>query len=60
MDITTEKSSMHCKLCRLELSSDQQIHGRNYCDGCLLKISHAGNISVFDTVKDHMEANDEL
>jgi|TARA_R110001606_G_scaffold77174_5_gene178365 hypothetical protein len=55
INITTEKSSMHCKLCNFELTSDQQIHGRNYCDNCLLKIDHDGKVSVFATVKKKME-----
>ena len=55
MDFIIEHQLMHCIECGLELSSDEQIHGRNYCDGCLLKIYHAGNISVFDEVKNRME-----
>ena len=60
MDIIIEHQLMHCIECGLELSSDEQNRDKHYCVDCLLDISHDGKLAVFKTVKDHMEANDEL
>ena len=57
MDFIIEHQLMHCIECGLELSSDDQNRDKHYCVDCLLDISHAGNISVFDEVKNRMEGN---